>query len=66
MAEWMYGWMVELMAMAMAIAMAMCQHRSYLSSSEAINCKGTATSTLAATAVTAAYATAAVDPLLAK
>ena len=37
-----------------------------ISSSEAINSKGTAASILAVTAVTAAYATAAVDPLLDK
>ena len=51
--------MVEQMAMAMAIA-------AIISSSEAINSKGTAASILAVTAVTAAYATAAVDPLLGK
>ena len=52
MAEWIDGWIFELMAMAMAIAMTMCHHCSYYSSSE--KSKGTTALILAATAVTAA------------
>ena len=45
------------------MAIEMCQHCSYFSSSSESLCKGTAASPLAATAVTAAYTTAAVYPL---
>ena len=58
----MYRWMVELMGIVMAIGMAMCQHFSYVFfSTEAINSKGTAGSTLPLTPVTEAL-----DPLLGK
>ena len=54
---WMYGSMVELTAMAMPIVMARCQH--CISPTQAINSTARARSTLASTAITAAYATAA-------
>ena len=58
--------MAMAMAKAIAIAMAMYHHCTYYFFCEAINSKATAASILAVTAVTAPYATAAVDPLLGK
>ena len=69
MTEWMNGCMDGRLNLWLCIYLLqlLCVTIAYtIPSVEAIHSKGTAPSTLAATAVTAAYATAAVDPLLGK
>ena len=53
--DWMYGWMVEVMAMAKAFSMAMCQHCSNYFSTQASNSRAAAALTWSTAAVTAAF-----------
>ena len=59
----MYGWRVELMAMVRLLLWLRVTIAAKTSSTEVINFTARAGSSLAATAVTAAYATAAANPL---
>ena len=54
---WLWLWLLQWLYVIIAVI---------ISSSDTINSKGTSVSILAVTAVTAAYATGAVDPLLGK